>query len=46
MKIAIIVPMEIEAEYYRKYFHSGSTEMFGSTSSSIFALTAMKFTLD
>lgn len=31
MKIAIIVPMEIEAEYYRKYFHSGSTEMFGST---------------
>lgn len=31
MKIAIIVPMEIEAEYYRKYFHSGSKEMFGST---------------
>lgn len=31
MKIAIIVPMEIEAEYYHKYFHSGSKEMFGST---------------
>ncbi len=31
MKIAIIVPMEIEAEYYRKYFHSGHKEMFGST---------------
>ncbi|WEV71532.1 5'-methylthioadenosine/adenosylhomocysteine nucleosidase [Lactobacillus sp. ESL0785] len=31
MKIAIIVPMEIEAEYYRKYFHSGNKEMFGST---------------
>ena len=31
MKIAIIVPMEIEAEYYHKYFHSGHKEMFGST---------------
>lgn len=31
MKIAIIVPMEIEAEYYRKKFHSGQKEMFGST---------------
>ena len=31
MKIAIIVPMEIEAKYYRQYFHSGSKKMFGST---------------
>ena len=31
MKIAIIVPMEIEAAFYRKYFHSGQKEMFGST---------------
>ncbi|MDF7638820.1 5'-methylthioadenosine/adenosylhomocysteine nucleosidase [Lactobacillus sp. ESL0791] len=31
MKIAIIVPMAIEAEYYRKHFHSGRKEMFGST---------------
>lgn len=31
MKIAIIVPMEIEADYYRKYFHSENKEMFGST---------------
>ncbi|MDF7668426.1 5'-methylthioadenosine/adenosylhomocysteine nucleosidase [Lactobacillus sp. ESL0703] len=31
MKIAIIVPMAIEAEYYRKNFHSGNKEMFGST---------------
>ena len=31
MKIAIIVPMKIEAEYYHKYFHSGRKEMFGST---------------
>lgn len=31
MKIAIIVPMEIEAEYYRNNFHSGKKEMFGST---------------
>ncbi|BDR60410.1 5'-methylthioadenosine/adenosylhomocysteine nucleosidase [Lactobacillus xylocopicola] len=31
MKIAIIVPMAIEAEYYHKYFHSGNKEMFGST---------------
>ncbi|MBA1394169.1 5'-methylthioadenosine/adenosylhomocysteine nucleosidase, partial [Lactobacillus sp. XV13L] len=31
MKIAIIVPMAIEAEYYRKYFRSGKKEMFGST---------------
>lgn len=31
MKIAIIVPMEIEAEYYRKNFHSEDKEMFGST---------------
>ena len=31
MKIAIIVPMEIEAAYYRKYFHSEDKEMFGST---------------
>lgn len=31
MKIAIIVPMAIEAEYYHKYFHSGVKEMFGST---------------
>lgn len=30
MKIAIIVPMEIEAKYYRKYFHSDGTKMFGS----------------
>ncbi|RMC39864.1 MULTISPECIES: 5'-methylthioadenosine/adenosylhomocysteine nucleosidase [unclassified Lactobacillus] len=31
MKIAIIVPMEIEAKYYRKYFHAGNKEMFGSS---------------
>ena len=31
MKIAIIVPMEIEAAYYRKNFHSEKKEMFGST---------------
>ena len=31
MKIAIIVPMQEEAEFYRKNFHSGKTEMFGST---------------
>lgn len=31
MKIAIIVPMEIEAVYYGKHFHSGKKEMFGST---------------
>lgn len=31
MKIAIIVPMEIEAEYYRKNFHSEDKKMFGST---------------
>ena len=31
MKIAIIAPMEIEAAYYRKYFHSEDKEMFGST---------------
>lgn len=31
MKIAIIVPMEIEAAFYRKYFHSGQKEIFGST---------------
>ncbi|WEV40595.1 5'-methylthioadenosine/adenosylhomocysteine nucleosidase [Lactobacillus sp. ESL0681] len=30
MKIAIIVPMEIEATYYQKYFHSGTKEVFGS----------------
>lgn len=31
MKIAIIVPMEIEAAYYRDNFHSENKEMFGST---------------
>lgn len=31
MKIAIIVPMEIEAAYYRDNFHSEDKEMFGST---------------
>lgn len=31
MKIAIIVPMEIEAAYYRNAFHSETKEMFGST---------------
>lgn len=31
MKIAIIVPMEIEAAYYRKHFNSEEKEMFGST---------------
>ncbi|MGO2952235.1 MAG: 5'-methylthioadenosine/adenosylhomocysteine nucleosidase [Lactobacillus sp.] len=31
MKIAIIVPMEIEAAYYRKAFQSETKEMFGST---------------
>ncbi|MGQ5709131.1 5'-methylthioadenosine/adenosylhomocysteine nucleosidase [Lactobacillus sp. PSON] len=31
MKIAIIVPMEIEAAYYRDNFHSETKEMFGST---------------
>lgn len=31
MKIAIIVPMEEEAEFYRSHFHSEDREMFGST---------------
>ncbi len=31
MKIAIIVPMAEEAEFYRKHFHSEDREMFGST---------------
>lgn len=31
MKVAIIVPMAEEAEYYDKIFHSGKKEMFGST---------------
>lgn len=31
MKIAIIVPMEIEAAYYRDYFHSEDKKVFGST---------------
>lgn len=31
MKIAIIVPMQEEAEFYRQNFHSEKTEMFGST---------------
>lgn len=31
MKIAIIVPMEIEAAYYRNNFRSETKEMFGST---------------
>lgn len=31
MKIAIIVPMEEEAEFYRSHFHSEDRKMFGST---------------
>lgn len=31
MKIAIIVPMQEEAEFYRKHFRSEDREMFGST---------------
>ena len=31
MKIAIIVPMAEEAEFYRNHFHSENKEMFGST---------------
>lgn len=31
MKIAIIVPMDVEAEYYKNNFHSDKKEMFGST---------------
>ena len=31
MKIAIIVPMAEEAEYYRNHFHTENKEMFGST---------------
>lgn len=31
MKIAIIVPMAEEAEYYRNHFHAEDKEMFGST---------------
>ncbi len=31
MKIAIVVPMAEEAEFYHQYFSSGKKEMFGST---------------
>ena len=31
MKVAIIVPMAEEAEYYKQHFHSDDKEMFGST---------------
>lgn len=31
MKIAIIVPMAEEAEFYRDHFHAETKEMFGST---------------
>ena len=31
MKIAIIVPMAEEAEFYRNHFHAEKKEMFGST---------------
>ena len=31
MKIAIIVPMEEEAEFYKKHFKSETKEVFGTT---------------
>lgn len=31
MKIAIIVPMEEEAEFYKKHFKSENKEVFGTT---------------
>ncbi|CCI80915.1 5'-methylthioadenosine/adenosylhomocysteine nucleosidase [Lactobacillus hominis] len=38
MKIAIIVPMPQEAEFYEKHFQSESKEMFGSTEFEHFSL--------
>lgn len=43
MKIAIIVPMAEEAEFYRNHFHAEKKKCSDQLNSNIFLLTEMMF---